>query len=92
MPGTSLPGLHPRHAGYLFSFDPRTPLANSATKFVTALTVFAVALPFLSRLCATALTSAEPTTTASAPPAISRPAEIPCRRTDCVEGPDGASA
>ena len=55
-----------------FSLAPRTPLANSDTSAVTALTVLPVALPFLSRLSFTALTSAEPTTTPSAPGAMAR--------------------
>ena len=52
--------------------DKGTPFASSATSVATALTVRGVALPFLSRLSLTALTSAEPTTTPSAPSAMAR--------------------
>src|SRR6266478_5235340 len=48
----------------------RTPRASSATRLTTAVTVFAVALSSRSRLALSALTSAEPTTTPSAPAAI----------------------
>ena len=44
----------------------RTPRASSATRSVTLFTVRALALPLASRLCRTASTSADPTTTASA--------------------------
>src|SRR5205807_9980800 len=48
----------------------RTPRASSATRLTTTVTVFAVALSSRSRLALSALTSAEPTTTPSAPAAI----------------------
>src|SRR5262245_52542318 len=48
----------------------RTPRASSATKLTTTVTVFAVALSSRSRLALSAFTSAEPTTTPSAPDAI----------------------
>src|SRR5204863_3287769 len=51
---------------------PRTPSASAATRSVTAFTVFLVALFCLSRLCFSASTSAEPTTTPSAPLAMAR--------------------
>src|SRR6516162_2439536 len=49
---------------------PRTPRASSATRLTTTVTVFAVALSSRSRLALSAFTSAEPTTTPSAPDAI----------------------
>src|SRR5262245_26366772 len=49
---------------------PRTPRASSATRLITTVTVFAVALSSPSRLPLSAFTSAEPTTTPSAPDAI----------------------
>src|SRR5262249_6604835 len=49
---------------------PRTPRASSATRVTTTVTVFAVALSSRSRLALSAFTSAEPTTTPSAPAAI----------------------
>src|SRR5262249_40542935 len=51
---------------------PRTPAASDAMRSVTAETVLEVALPSASRLVRTASTSAEPTTTPSAPCAIRR--------------------
>src|SRR5215510_1319230 len=48
----------------------RTPRASSATRLTTTVTVFAVALSSRSRLALSAFTSAEPTTTPSAPDAI----------------------
>src|SRR5581483_6016041 len=50
----------------------RTPCASCTTRSVTALTVPSVALPFWSRLPRSASTSAEPTTTPSAPCAMAR--------------------
>src|SRR5262249_8907130 len=49
---------------------PRPPRASSATKLPTTVTVFAVAWSSRSRLALSAFTSAEPTTTPSAPDAI----------------------
>src|SRR5262249_57296216 len=48
----------------------RTPRASSATRLTTTVTVFGVALSSPSRLALSAFTSAEPTTTPSAPDAI----------------------
>src|SRR5262249_57307572 len=48
----------------------RTPRASSATRLTTTVTVFAAALSSRSRLALSVFTSAEPTTTPSAPDAI----------------------
>src|SRR5205814_1355284 len=59
-----------RHYSPALRRAPCTPSASAATRSVTALTVFLLALLFLSRLCLSASTSADPTTTPSAPLAI----------------------